>query len=123
MPKPAIVDVRAEHSIEVFMTSQTMPDESARMSLEEQWAFAIGPLHAGAVRKAMHYSSLPLLLWGAAGGSLWPFLVGLVLPNLGHTHDHIFRFDASTRARARQVVWIQVLGGGVALLSRRHRFP
>ncbi len=98
------------------MTSQRTPDESAGMSLKEQWAFATGPLHAGAVCKATHYSSLPLLLWGAAGGRLWPFLVGLVLPTVGHAYDHIYRFDAATRTHARKVIWIQILGGGVALL-------
>ena len=98
------------------MTSRRTPDETVRMSLEEQWDFAIGPLHAGAVCKASHYVSVPLLLWGAAGGRLWPFIVGLVLPTLGHVYDHVYRFDAATRARARQVAWIQILGGGVALL-------
>ncbi|NKB98085.1 MAG: hypothetical protein GKR90_06255 [Pseudomonadales bacterium] len=98
------------------MTSRTELDEPAKMSLEEQWDFVTGPLHDGAICKVTHYLSLPLLLWGAAGSSLWPFLIGLLLPTLGHLYDHIYRFDPVTRAHARQVVWIQILGGGIALL-------
>ena len=98
------------------MTAESASDKSAKMSLREQRDFVRGPLHSGAVNRASHFAGLPLLLWGAASGRLWLFAIGLVLPALGHRYDKVYRFDATMRARARQVVWLQIVATGVALI-------
>ncbi len=98
------------------MTAESASDEPAKMSLREQWDFVRGPLHSGAVNRALHFAGLPPLLLGAASGRLWPIAIGLVLPALGHRYDKVYRFDGTMRARARQVVWIQIVATGVALV-------
>lgn len=98
------------------MTSQENFHEPAKMSLREQWAFVRGPLHSGTVNKAMHFAGLVLLVWGATSGRLSVLVLGLVLPALGHGYDKMYRFDATTRARARQVVWLQLVATGAAFV-------
>ncbi len=91
-------------------------NECPKMSIREQLDFVKDPLHSGAVTKTLHYVALLPLIWGAASGNLWLFVIGLVLPTLGHAYDKLYRFDAHTQALARQVVWLQLLGTVVVLV-------
>ena len=100
---------------EEVRVSQSQSIEHARMSVEEQWEFFRGPLHAGAITRTLHYSAVvPLIAWVAVGNH-WLLVIGIALAELGHIYDLLFRFDAQTRAQARQVVWLQVVGGAIGL--------
>ena len=87
-----------------------------KLSLQEQWDFMSGPRHSGAVNRTLHYAGLVPLIWGAVSGRGWLVIVGLVLPALGHGYDKYFRFDATMRDYANQVVWLQLVSTGIGLV-------
>ena len=96
--------------------SEALSNECPEMSIQEQLEFVRGPLHDGVVTKTLHYAALLPITWWALTGNFWLLVLGIVLPEAGHIYDLLFRFDAHMRARARQVVWLQAVGGVVALI-------
>ena len=87
-----------------------------KMNIQEQIDFLRGPLHDGVVTKSLHYAALlPLIGW-VVFDNFWLLGLAFLLPEAGHIYDFLFKFNAHMRARARQVVWLQIVASMIAFI-------